>query len=227
MAAFAEGEFAPLTRIGDTVGAKWSDGVVTMPEGFRGAYQAFVQDGWGALSGPQEYGGQGLPFSLATKFRLDANGRPTIGNDGRCASIEHKLGIHASPTCVISYGDNDACLGELIGPENGGMRNVHDDEQCADQHRQSGPAGGRARLAAGARLCTRRSSWRGDGALCYRSRPDGDDPDKCIFDIWSLVRYAPGREPTLERKVYHDMDGNSAGAILDQDIPIWARSRRA
>jgi len=57
-----------------------------------------------------------------------------------------------------------------------------------------------------------------DGALFYRSRPDGDDPDKCIFDIWSLVRYAPGTEPPLERKVYTSMEGNSAGGILDQDI---------
>jgi hypothetical protein len=57
-----------------------------------------------------------------------------------------------------------------------------------------------------------------DGALFYRSRPDGDDPDRCIFDIWSLVRYAPGTEPPLERKLYPDMAGNSAGAILDQDI---------
>jgi phenylpropionate dioxygenase-like ring-hydroxylating dioxygenase large terminal subunit len=57
-----------------------------------------------------------------------------------------------------------------------------------------------------------------DGALFYRSRPNGDDPDRCIFDIWSLVRYAPGKEPPLERKIYGDMAGNSAGAILDQDI---------
>lgn len=57
-----------------------------------------------------------------------------------------------------------------------------------------------------------------DGALWYRARPDGDDPDKCIFDIWSLVRYAPGKEPPLDRKVFASMDGNSAGMILDQDI---------
>jgi hypothetical protein len=43
-------------------------------------------------------------------------------NDVRCVSIEHKLGIHASPTCVMAFGDNDACEGELIGPPHGGMR---------------------------------------------------------------------------------------------------------
>ena len=47
---------------------------------------------------------------------------------------------------------------------------------------------------------------------------DPDDPDQCIFDIWSLVRYAPGTEPPLERKVYKSMEGHSAGGILDQDI---------
>lgn len=57
-----------------------------------------------------------------------------------------------------------------------------------------------------------------DGALFYRARPDGDNPDKCIFDIWSLVRYAPGGEPPLERRLFTSMEGNSAGKILDQDI---------
>lgn len=242
--AFAEQEFAPLQRIADHLGAVWRDGVVTMPKGFREAYQAFVENGWGTVSCPEAYGGQGMPFALATavledlasanlgfslvamltsgaveaidihgseqqkqiwlpklvtgewpgtmnltepqagtdvgalrstavpvgdgtyrikgqkifitygehdlaenivhlvlariagapagtkgislflvpKFRLDADGNPTIPNDVRCTSIEHKLGIHASPTCSMSYGDNDACFGELIGPEQGGMR---------------------------------------------------------------------------------------------------------
>jgi alkylation response protein AidB-like acyl-CoA dehydrogenase len=42
-------------------------------------------------------------------------------NDLRCVSIEHKLGIHASPTCVMSYGDHDGAIGWLVGPEMGGM----------------------------------------------------------------------------------------------------------
>ncbi len=242
--AFAAGEFAPLNRIGDTVGARWADGRVTMPEGYKSAYQAYVEGGWGSLDGPEAFGGQGLPFSLATvvleglgtanmaftlcpmltvgaieaihthgtddqratylpklvtgewsgtmnltesqagsdvgavratatpnadgsysvtgtkiyitfgdhdltdnivhlvlartpgapagtkgislflvpKFRLAADGGFTEPNDVRCASIEHKLGINASPTCVLSYGDNGDCKGWLIGPEMGGMR---------------------------------------------------------------------------------------------------------
>ncbi len=48
-------------------------------------------------------------------------------------------GIHASPTCVMSYGDNGDCIGELVGRENEGLaRDVHDDELGADQCRQPG-----------------------------------------------------------------------------------------
>ncbi len=237
--AFAAGEFAPLNRIGDEVGAKWSPEGVTMPAGFRQAYRAYVEGGWGTLAGPAEHGGQGLPLSLATvvmedlgsanmgfslvmmltpgavealrhhgspalqeawlpklvtgewtgtmnltepqagsdvgalKTRAEPNGDGTYriagqkifitfgehdladnivhlvlarlpdapagtrgislflvpkilpdgrGNDLKCVSIEHKLGIHASPTCVMSYGDEGQCTGWLIGEENGGMR---------------------------------------------------------------------------------------------------------
>jgi len=239
MGAFAAAEFAPLNRTGDTVGAKWTPEGVTMPDGFREAYQAYVEGGWASLAGPAEFGGQGLPLSLATlvledlgasnlgfsliamlsvgaveslihhgsdelkaaylpklvsgewsgtmnltepqagsdvgalKSRAVPNGDGswritgqkifiTFGdhdladniihlvlartpdgapgtkgislflvpkilpdgtpNDVRCVSIEHKLGIHASPTCVMSYGDEDKCIGWPIGPEFGGMR---------------------------------------------------------------------------------------------------------
>jgi alkylation response protein AidB-like acyl-CoA dehydrogenase len=238
-AAFAEGEFAPLARIGDTVGARWDNGAVTMPEGYKAAYAEFVAGGWMGLAAPEEHGGQGLPLSLsaalmedlnaanlgfalcpmlsmgaieaieahgsdelkrdylpkivsgewaatmnltepqagsdvgALKSRAEPNGdgswritgtkifitygehdltdqivhtvlartpgapEGTRGislflvpktlpdgsrNDLRCVSIEHKMGIHASPTCVMSYGDEGGATGWLIGPELGGMR---------------------------------------------------------------------------------------------------------
>ena len=240
-AAFAEGHFAPLDRIGDTVGAKWSDGVVTMPPGFREAYAAFVEGGWATIAAPEEAGGQGLPLSLSAAVMEDLNAANigfallpmlslgaiealeahgseelktaylakivsgewpatmnltepqagsdvgalktraepvgdgswkltgtkifitygehdlaeniihlvlarTVGapegtrgislflvpkylpdgsrNDVRCASIEHKLGIHASPTCVMAYGDEGGAIGWLLGPENGGMSSM-------------------------------------------------------------------------------------------------------
>jgi acyl-CoA dehydrogenase len=57
---------------------------------------------------------------VVPKFIPDAAGEPGAANDLRCSSIEHKLGIHASPTCVMSYGDNGGALGWLVGePHNG------------------------------------------------------------------------------------------------------------
>ena len=55
---------APLNRDGDEIGARWHDGKVTMPPGFKAAYQAFWQAGWPALSARSEDGGQGLPAVL-------------------------------------------------------------------------------------------------------------------------------------------------------------------
>ena len=241
---FAAGEWAPLARIGDTVGARWTADGVVMPDGYAAAYRAYVEGGWSTIGAPADWGGQGLPFALQTavletlgtanmgfalcptltvgaiealqhhgspeqqaaylphlstgewtgtmnltepqagsdvgalratatprgdgtwsikgtkifisfgdhdmapnivhlvlartpdapvgtrgislflvpKYRLDKNGAPADFNDVRVVSIEHKMGLHASPTCVLSFGDHDDCVGELIGPEHGGMR---------------------------------------------------------------------------------------------------------
>lgn len=62
-------------------------------------------------------GTRGISLFLVPKILPDGS-----RNDLRCASIEHKLGIHASPTCVMAYGDQGGATGWLIGPENGGMR---------------------------------------------------------------------------------------------------------
>jgi 3-(methylthio)propanoyl-CoA dehydrogenase len=241
---FATEQFAPLNRIGDTVGARLVDGRVVMPEGYVAAYKAFVENGWGSINAPADHGGQGLPYALATvaldslgsanmafalcplltmgavealhhhgsqsqqalylpklasgewsgtmnltepqagsdvgalkatatprgdgtyqikgqkiyisfgdhdmadnivhlvlartpgapegtkgislflvpKYRLNADGTPGEEQDIKTVSIEHKMGINASPTCVLAYGEEGDCIGELIGPEFGGMR---------------------------------------------------------------------------------------------------------
>jgi len=235
---FAAGEFAPLNKVGDEVGAIWSPDGVTLPPGFKQAYRAYVEGGWGTLAGPTDFGGQGLPLTLAcvvmedlgsanmgfslcmmltpaavealkhhgsaelqqawlpklitgewtgtmnltesqagsdvgalkTKAVPEGDGSYRITgqkifitfgehdladnivhlvlarlpdapqgtrgislflvpkiladgsrNDLRCVSIEHKLGIHASPTCVMAYGDEGGATGWLIGEENKGM----------------------------------------------------------------------------------------------------------
>ncbi|UVO50537.1 acyl-CoA dehydrogenase [Sphingomonas sp. SUN019] len=235
----ASGEWAPLARAGDTVGAKWTPEGVVMPDGYGAAYKAYVDGGWGGIGVAEEFGGQGLPFAVAAAV-LETLGAANMGfalaptltvgaieslihhgtpkqqaeylpklatgewtgtmnltepqagsdvgalrtiatplegdkwsirgtkiyisfgdhdmadniihlvlartpdapegtrgislflvpkvrldgtpNDLRVVSIEHKMGLHASPTCVLSFGDHDDCVGELIGPVNGGMR---------------------------------------------------------------------------------------------------------
>ncbi len=67
-------------------------------------------------------GTRGISLFLVPKYRLNADGTPGDFNDVLVVSIEHKMGLHASPTCVLSFGDHDDCIGELIGPEHGGMR---------------------------------------------------------------------------------------------------------
>jgi len=67
-------------------------------------------------------GSKGISLFIVPKFLVGADGNPGARNDLRCISLEHKLGIHASPTCVMSYGDNDGAVGYLVGKENQGLQ---------------------------------------------------------------------------------------------------------
>jgi acyl-CoA dehydrogenase len=242
-AKFAEGSLHPLDRVGDKIGARWSDGAVTTAPGWREAYAQWIEGGWNTLAAPPGHGGMGLPallgaaccelwnsanmafalcpllgygaieameahasealkktylrrmisgewtatmnltepqagsdlallrtraepvgdgsykivgqkifitygehdltgnivhlvlarlpdapagtrgisLFLAPKFLPDANGAFTRRNDIRCAGIEHKLGIHGSPTCTMAFGDAGGAIGYLIGEENKGL----------------------------------------------------------------------------------------------------------
>ncbi len=66
-------------------------------------------------------GVRGISLFLAPKFLLDENGRPGKRNDVFCVGIEHKLGIHASPTCTMNFGDNGGAVGYLVGQPNNGL----------------------------------------------------------------------------------------------------------
>lgn len=57
-----------------------------------------------------------------------------------------------------------------------------------------------------------------DGSVWYRARPNGDDPNKCIFNIYSLKRYGAGKEPGAQLEVHKDVSGKSFGLIVDQDL---------
>src|SRR5512134_1088196 len=72
------------------------------------------------VSGAPE-GVKGISLFLVPKFMPRADGSPGSRNDVHCVSIEHKLGIKASPTAVLQYGDNGGAVGYLIGEENRGL----------------------------------------------------------------------------------------------------------
>ncbi|MDH4172648.1 MAG: acyl-CoA dehydrogenase [Betaproteobacteria bacterium] len=63
---FASQVLDPLNHSGDLEGSKWKDGAVTTPKGFKEAYRAYVDGGWGALPVSSAFGGQGLPRIVAT-----------------------------------------------------------------------------------------------------------------------------------------------------------------
>jgi acyl-CoA dehydrogenase len=239
---FAEEVLAPINRVGDTAGARWTPEGVVMPQEFKDAYARFVEGGWPMLRASTRYGGQGAPTILGTaieelwaasnlsfklcpmlsqgaveaiercaseaqkqlylpkmvtgewtgtmvltepqagsdlgairtravpdgnhfrihgqkifitygdhdytpntihmvlariegapagtkgislfivpKVLVNADGSLGERNDMRCVSIEHKLGIHASPTCVLSFGDRAGAIGYLVGEPNRGL----------------------------------------------------------------------------------------------------------
>lgn len=67
-------------------------------------------------------GVKGISLFVVPKFLLNDDGSIGNRNDVNCVSIEHKLGIHGSPTCTLAFGDNDGAIGYLIGEEHCGLR---------------------------------------------------------------------------------------------------------
>ena len=67
-------------------------------------------------------GTKGISLFIVPKFIVNEDGTLGEENDIKCLSIEHKLGIHASPTCVLQFGDNGGATGYIVGEENSGMR---------------------------------------------------------------------------------------------------------
>ncbi len=66
-------------------------------------------------------GVKGISLFIVPKFLVDADGSLGARNDAHCVSIEHKMGIKASPTCVLQFGDNGGAVGYLVGQENRGL----------------------------------------------------------------------------------------------------------
>ena len=66
-------------------------------------------------------GVKGISLFVVPKYLINADGSRGAPNDLRCLSIEHKLGIHASPTCVMSFGEKDGAIGYLVGAPHTGL----------------------------------------------------------------------------------------------------------
>lgn len=69
-------------------------------------------------------GTRGISLFLVPKYLVNADGSIGQRNDVVCAGLEHKLGIHASPTCVMKYGEGEGAIGYLIGAENRGLNTM-------------------------------------------------------------------------------------------------------
>jgi alkylation response protein AidB-like acyl-CoA dehydrogenase len=67
-------------------------------------------------------GVKGISLFVVPKYLVGEDGAPGPRNDLRCVSLEHKMGIHASPTAVMSYGENGGAVALLVGEENQGLQ---------------------------------------------------------------------------------------------------------
>ena len=311
---FAAEVMGPLNRTGDLEGSRLENGAVTTPTGFKDAYNAFVEGGWGSIVHEEEHGGMGLPRLVATavwemwnsanmaftlcplltegaatllaehgntqqkeyylpklvsgewtgamvitepqagsnvgaiackairaedgeyrlkgqkifiswgehdltdnivhlvlariegapagnrglslflvpKFLPGANGAPPEGtmgarNDMRAISVEEKMGIHASPTCVMAYGENEGATGWLVGEENKGLMGMFTMMNAARM------AVGHEGIGVAERAY--------QAALSYaRERLQGPDPDGDGKSQMAIVRHADVRRMLLSMK---------------------------
>jgi Rrf2 family protein len=100
-----EGLLFPLNRDGDEEGCQWSDGEVTTPKGFQDAYKTFAENGWTALTGNPDFGGQGMPKSLSVVFEEMLHASNTsfalypILTNGACLCLD----AHASDELKHQY----------------------------------------------------------------------------------------------------------------------------
>ena len=69
-------------------------------------------------------GVKGISLFIVPKYLVNADGSLGSRNDIKCVSLEHKLGIHASPTCVLAYGEDQGAIGYLVGEENRGLETM-------------------------------------------------------------------------------------------------------
>ena len=120
-------------------------------------------------------GVKGISLFIVPKFLVNDDGTLGERNDVRCVSIEHKLGIHASPTCVMAYGDKER-RGRLPGRrgEPRARVHVHHDEPRALLRRHGRRGHRRARVSARRRLRARSRAGQGGRAATRRAKAEPD-----------------------------------------------------
>jgi len=69
-------------------------------------------------------GVKGISLFVVPKHRVNGDGSVGESNDVICTAVEKKMGLHASPTCALNFGDNDGCIGYLCGEENKGLAHM-------------------------------------------------------------------------------------------------------
>ncbi|WP_192256269.1 acyl-CoA dehydrogenase [Mesorhizobium caraganae] len=125
---FASEEVAPLYKIGDEHGAVLKDAAVTTPPGWRALYRNWIDGGWNALSGPEEFGGQGLPTMLgvaALEMWNSAAMAFGIGPTLTMGAVE-ALDKHASEALKAKY------LAKLVSGEWMGTMNLTEPQAGSD-----------------------------------------------------------------------------------------------
>lgn len=127
-AKFAAAELAPLNQSADRSGSVLENGVVRTPAGFREAYARYIEGGWGGLAANPEYGGQGLPWTLATPIT-------EMWNSACMAFALCPLLTLAAIELLQAYG-NDAqkrlYLGRLVSGEWAGTMNLTEPQAGSD-----------------------------------------------------------------------------------------------
>lgn len=116
---FATDEIAPLGESGEREGARFSDGAVTMPAGWRDLYARWSAAGWNALTGPEDHGGQGLPTALSAAVVEMWNGASmafAIGPTLTVGAVD-ALETHGSDALKATYLDK-LVSGEWMGTMN-------------------------------------------------------------------------------------------------------------
>ncbi|MEL6946107.1 MAG: acyl-CoA dehydrogenase [Pseudomonadota bacterium] len=125
---FASEEVAPLSVAGDKQGTPLNDAVVTMPEGWGDLYRRWSEGGWNALTGPERFGGQGLPTALGTAaFEMWNSGSLAFGiGPTLTIGAAEAINAHASDALKATY------LEKLVSGEWTGTMNLTEPQSGSD-----------------------------------------------------------------------------------------------